>query len=158
MTDLPETPTKLKNSSSPLLTWEINYGILRDVKPNITLDQMKARLAEAKTELDRAKKEVAAWEQLVAVSEARAGIRPPSQNGSEVNKSGMLRDFLRTHWQDGVTYAQIKEHFEEMGVPMGTNFTYNLINKWKESVERKGGRLFWKGDSLNAASTNDKRK
>lgn len=130
-------------TSSPLLTWEINYGILQGVKPNITIEQMRIRLADAKAKLDLTKREVMAWEQLIAVEEARTGTRLISKNDSKVNKSEILRNFLRAHRQSGVTYAQIKAHFQEMGIPMGTNFTYNLINKWHESLERKEGKIFW---------------
>ena len=132
--------------SSPLLTWEINNGILQDVKPEITLDEMKAQLAEAKAELDRAKRKVVAWEALVALEEANEGSQDSLENGGSLNKSEMLRKFLRANRQSGVTYAQIKNHFKEMNVPMGTNFTYNLINKWRELIERKNGKLYWKGE------------
>ena len=124
-----------------MLTREVITDILPTMTPSITLDQIKARLKDTRTRLEIIKQEVAAWERVLAVEEGK--VMP---SDASVNKSEILREFLRSHRQTGVTYAQIKEHFESMGVRMGSNFTYNLINKWRDLIDRKNGRIFWKGE------------
>jgi hypothetical protein len=143
--NLPGGSESVNNSPSPLLTDGEATDTLPDMPQNITLEQIRMRLNEAKSRLDSAKREVTAWEHVLAVEESRAGVKPPL-DGTRTNKSEILRNFLRSHRQNGVTYEQIREHFEKVGVPMGNNFIYNLINKWGEVAERREGKIFWKGD------------
>ena len=131
----------------PLLTWEIEAGNIPPVMTNgITLDQMREKLADARARLDSVKREVAAWEQVVAVEEAKIGIE--RLNPVSPNKSEILRQFMRASRKQGVTYKSIREHYDSKGVPMGSNFIYNLIDKWeaKGDVEKRDNRIFWKGD------------
>ncbi len=132
----------------PLLTWEIENGNIPLVLINgVTLDQMREMLAEARKRLETAKREVDAWEQVVAVEESKVGIERPQ--AILPNKSEILRQFLRAeaNRQRGVTYKMIRKHYEDKGIPMGTNFIYNLIDKWeeKDQVEKRENRIFWKG-------------
>jgi hypothetical protein len=112
----------------------------------ITLDQMREKLADARNRLESAKREVAAWEQVVAVEESKTGIE--SVKPVFPNKSEILRQFMRANRQRGVTYKSIREHFVSKGVPMGSNFIYNLIDKWeaKGDVEKREDKIFWKGN------------
>lgn len=107
---------------------------------------MRDKLAEARKRLETAKREVAAWEQVVAVEESKIGLEPPTVDSP--NKSEILRQFLRANQLKGVTYKMIRTHYYEKGVSMGSNFIYNLIDKWEEKreVEKRDGRIYWKGN------------
>ncbi|MDE3148095.1 MAG: hypothetical protein KGL37_01390, partial [Acidobacteriota bacterium] len=98
----------------------------------ITLEQMREKLENARKRLEATKREVDVWEQVVAVEESKMGIVHPTL--ALPNKSEILRQFLRadTNRQRGVTYKMIRDHYQDKGVPMGSNFIYNLIGKWEK--------------------------
>lgn len=134
-----------ENNLPPLLTWGIGEGYIEPIVSSITLQQMKDKLDAARKRLEAAKREVAAWETVVAIEES-GGVLPFVES---FNKSAILRDYLQSKdAQTGVTYKMIRNHYEKMNVPMGANFIYNLIDKWEQKgdVERRDGKIYWKGD------------
>jgi hypothetical protein len=141
-------PKKSPNNLPPLLTWEIANGYIEPImESSITLQQMREKLADAIKKLESAKREVAAWKQVVAVEESNAGISQPVVETT--NKSAILRDYLQSKdGQKGVTYKMIRDFYELMDIPTPTNFAYNLIDKWEEKgdVEKRNGKIFWIGE------------
>ncbi len=136
------------NNLPPLLTWEIENGYIEPImESSITLQQMREKLAESRKKLESAKREVAAWEQVVAVEESNAGISQPIEETT--NKSAVLRDYLQSKdAHKGVTYKMIRDFYELMDIPMGANFIYSLIDKWEQKgdVEKRSGKIFWIGE------------
>jgi hypothetical protein len=132
----------------PLLTWEIDNGYIEPImESSITLHQMREKLTEVRKKLESAKREVAAWEQVVAVEESNAGISQPVVETT--NKSAILRDYLQSEdAQKGVTYKMIHDFYELMSIPIPTNFAYNLIDKWEQKgdVVKRDGKIFWIGE------------
>lgn len=139
---------KSLNNLPPLLTWEIANGYIEPImESSITLQQIREKLAEATKKLESAKREVAAWKQVVAVEESNAGIIQPIVETT--NKSAILRDYLRSKdAQKGVTYKMIHDFYELLDVAIPTNFAYNLIDKWEQKgdVEKRNGKIFWIGE------------
>ena len=136
------------NNLPPLLTWEIENGYIKPImESSITLQQMREKLAEARKRLETTKREVAAWEQVVAVEESIAGVSQPTIEAT--NKSAILRDYLQSKGaQKGVTYKNIHDFYDLMSIPIATNFAYNLIDKWEQKgdVEKRDGKIFWIGE------------
>jgi hypothetical protein len=141
-------PKKSPQNLPPLLTWEIENGYIDPImESSITLQQMREKLTEARKKLELAKREVTAWEQVVAVEEANAGISHPVVE--TMNKSAILRDYLQSRdAQKGVTYKMVRDFYELKGIPIAANFVYNLTDKWerKGAVEKRNGKLFWIGE------------
>ena len=136
------------NNLPPLLTWEIDNEYIEFSMSSITLQQMRDKLADARKQFEIAKREVAVWEQVVSVEESKMGVERPMVEST--NKSETLRLYLQTpgNRQKGVTYKMIRVHYADKGIPMGSNFIYNLIDKWEQKgdVVKRDGRIFWKGD------------
>lgn len=136
------------NNLPPLLTWEIENGYIEPImESSITLQQMREKLADAIKKLESAKREVAAWKQVVAVEESNAGISQPIVETT--NKSAILRDYLRSKdAQKGVTYKMIHDFYDLLDITIPTNFAYNLIDKWEQKgdVEKRDGKIFWIGE------------
>lgn len=145
---IPPLVNSEENNLPPLLTWEIENGYIQPIMArSITLQQMREKLTEARKKLESAKREVAAWEQVVTVEESNAGISQPVVETT--NKSAVLRSYLQSKdAQKGVTYKMIRDFYELMNIPMGANFIYNLIDKWEQKgdVEKRDGKLFWIGE------------
>ncbi|HUN85053.1 MAG TPA: hypothetical protein VMU48_11775 [Terracidiphilus sp.] len=141
-------PKVSPNNLPPLLTWEIENGYIEPIMASsITLQQMREKLIAARKKLELAKREVTAWEQVVAVEESNAGLSQPVVETT--NKSAVLRDYLQSKdAQKGVTYKMIHDFYEMMDVPIATNFVYNLIDKWEQKgdVEKRDGKIFWSGE------------
>jgi hypothetical protein len=141
-------PKTSPNNLPPLLTWKIENGYIEPiVESSITIGQMREKLTEARKKLESAKREVAAWEQVVAVEESNAGISQPIVE--KTNKSAVLRDYLKSKdAQKGVTYKMIHEFYELLSIPIPTNFAYNVIDKWEQKgdVEKHDGKIFWIGE------------
>ena len=139
---------KSPNNLPPLLTWEIDNGYIQPImESSITLHQMREKLADAIKKLESAKREVAAWKQVVAVEEFNAGTSHPVVETT--NKSAILRDYLQSkNAQKGVTYKMIHDFYELMDIAIPTNFAYNLIDKWEQKgdVEKRDGKIFWIGE------------
>ena len=141
-------PKKSLNNLPPLLTWEIENGYIEPImESSITLQQMREKLAEATKKLESAKREVAAWRQVVAVEESNAGISQPVTDTT--NKSAILRNYLQSKGaQKGVTYKMIHDFYDVMDISIPTNFAYNLIDKWEQKgdIEKRDGKIFWIGE------------
>ena len=134
-----------EKNSLTLLTSEGGEAYPDNVMGAIDIDTIKARIHDAKSRMDDARRELRLWEEILSIEASRKGLKPESNtNGISVNKSETLRNFLKANRQ-GVTYSDIKNHFKESGISITDPYLYNLTNKWEGngSVTKRDGKIFW---------------